>query len=74
MHFKKFDKYFLLGFGIKRIIIRSSVLVGVLFVAQSIPNFGPILSFIGGSTVSLSSFILPCIFYVLICRKEQYQK
>ena len=61
-------------FSLKRVFIRLSVLVSVLFVAQSIPHFGPILTFIGGSTVSMSSFILPCIFYVLICRKEQYKK
>jgi vesicular inhibitory amino acid transporter len=61
-------------FSIKRVIIRVSILLLVLFVAESIPNFGPILAFIGGSTVSLSSFILPCIFYVLLCRKDQYKK
>lgn len=42
--------------------------------AQSIPNFGPILSFIGGSTVSLLSFILPCIFYILLSRKDTYRQ
>lgn len=61
-------------FGIKRVLIRGSILALVLFVAQSVPNFGPILSFIGGSTVSLSSFILPCVFYVLLCRNPIYNK
>ena len=58
--------------SIKRIILRGSVLLAVLFVAQSIPNFGPILSFIGGSTISLSSFILPCVFYWLLCKQSKY--
>lgn len=61
-------------FGIKRVLIRVAILLAVLFVAQSIPNFGPILSFIGGSTVSLSSFILPCIFYFLLCRQAKYHR
>lgn len=61
-------------FGPKRVFYRSSVLLCVLFVAQSIPNFGPILSFIGGSTVSLTSFILPCLFYFLLCRNSAYSK
>lgn len=60
------------AFSLKRFLVRSGILLLVLFIAQSVPNFGPILSFIGGSTVSLSSFILPCIFYVLLCRKDKY--
>lgn len=61
-------------FSLKRFAVRTAVLVLVLFIAQSIPNFGPILSFIGGSAVALTSFILPCIFYVLLCRKSEYAK
>jgi vesicular inhibitory amino acid transporter len=61
-------------FSLKRVIVRGCVLAFVLFIAQSLPNFGPILSFIGGSTVSLSSFILPCIFYFLLCLKEEYNR
>ena len=59
-------------FGIKRVLIRGGVLLLVLFVAQSVPNFGPILSLIGGSTISLSSFILPCVFYYLLCKQTKY--
>jgi solute carrier family 32 (vesicular inhibitory amino acid transporter) len=62
------------GISLKRVIIRIATILAVLFVAQSIPNFGPILSFIGGSGVSLTSFILPCVFYILICRRSQYSK
>lgn len=61
-------------FGPKRFFYRGTVLIFVLFVAQSIPNFGPILSFIGGSTVSLTSFILPCLFYFMLCRNSNYSK
>jgi vesicular inhibitory amino acid transporter len=60
--------------SVKRIFIRCGVLLLVLFIAQSLPNFGPILAFIGGSTVSLTSFILPCVFYFLLCLKDKYSK
>lgn len=60
-------------FGIKRVLIRTSIILSVLFVAQSIPNFGPILSLVGGSTVSLLSFVLPCVFYIFLCRSGQYE-
>jgi amino acid permease len=33
------------------------------FTASSIPQFGKILSLIGGSTVTLMTFVLPPIFY-----------
>lgn len=36
----------------------------VLGVAEAVPKFGPILSLIGGSTVTMMAFILPCIFYL----------
>jgi vesicular inhibitory amino acid transporter len=61
-------------FSIKRFTIRSLVLLLVLFIAQSIPNFGPILSLIGGSTTALTSFILPCVFYVLLCNQPEYSR
>lgn len=61
-------------FSFKRFFIRTIVLILVLFIAQSIPNFGPILSFIGGSAIALTSFILPCVFYVLLCRKSEYAR
>lgn len=61
-------------FCLKRFLIRTLILILVLFIGQSIPNFGPILSFIGGSAVALTSFILPCIFYVLLCRKSDYSR
>jgi vesicular inhibitory amino acid transporter len=65
---------FFAEFGIKRVIIRTSTILGVLFIAQSVPNFGPILSFIGGSCVSLLSFVFPCLFYIMLCKQDKYEK
>jgi vesicular inhibitory amino acid transporter len=50
----------------QRALIRTAVVVFLAIMAETIPNFGPILSFIGGSTVSILGFILPVICYVVI--------
>ena len=45
-------------------LIRSLIGLLVIGIAELFPNFGPILSFIGASTVTMMSFILPAIFYL----------
>uniref|UniRef100_A0A0N4ZB95 Aa_trans domain-containing protein n=1 Tax=Parastrongyloides trichosuri TaxID=131310 RepID=A0A0N4ZB95_PARTI len=49
-------------FGWQRIVIRSFVMGLIVFTAETIPNFGPILNLIGGTCVTLTSAILPCFF------------
>ena len=44
--------------------IRSLIGLLVIGIAELFPNFGPILSFIGASTVTMMSFILPAIFFL----------
>jgi len=51
-------------FGIKRIMVRTSVVILCIVIAEAIPSFGAILSFVGGSTVTMMAFILPCFFYL----------
>lgn len=55
---------FFLEFGIKRVIIRSLIGLLAIGIAELFPSFGPILSFIGASTVTMMSFILPALFYL----------
>lgn len=50
----------------QRALLRSVVVLFLAFMAETIPNFGPILSFIGSSTVSILGFILPVVCYVWI--------
>ena len=52
------------GFGFKRILLRTSIFLFVLGIAEAVPKFGVILSLVGGSTVTMMTFILPCIFYL----------
>lgn len=42
------------------------MIFAVLFVAESIPNFGPILNLIGGSTTVLTSAAMPLIYNVYL--------
>ena len=55
-------------FGLPRIAVRGGVLLAVLLVAVTIPRFGAILSFVGGLTVNLCTFILPSVFYMRLKR------
>ncbi|OZC07172.1 hypothetical protein X798_05808 [Onchocerca flexuosa] len=49
-------------FGWHRVFIRTIVILTVLFVAETVPKFGPILNIIGGSTTALTSAILPLLY------------
>ncbi|VDN00620.1 unnamed protein product, partial [Onchocerca ochengi] len=49
-------------FGWHRVFIRTIVILTVLFVAETVPKFGPILNVIGGSTAALTSAILPLLY------------
>ena len=40
-------------------------MIVVLLIGQTLPSFGAILSLIGGSTVTIITFILPPILYML---------
>lgn len=54
-------------FNWKRCVVRVLVMCAVVFVAESIPQFGKILSLVGGSTVTLTSYIFPAYFYMKLC-------
>ncbi|KAH7713114.1 Protein Y32F6A.4, partial [Aphelenchoides avenae] len=43
------------NFGVKRVLVRSGVLLSVVFVGESLPTFGPVLDLVGGSTLTLTS-------------------
>ncbi|XP_052090183.1 uncharacterized protein LOC127726769 [Mytilus californianus] len=61
------------AFTWKRCIARSAIVMVVLFVAESVPHFGAILSLIGGSTTTLLSYILPCVFYLKLAKGSNNQ-
>jgi hypothetical protein len=66
-----FKHIYFLEFGIKRVWIRSGMMVAVIFVAESVPNFGPVLNLMGASTVTLTCIVFPCIFYLFLRVREE---
>lgn len=38
----------------------------VVFVAESLPSFGPLLVLVGSSTLTLTALIFPCLFYLYL--------
>ncbi|GMT07143.1 hypothetical protein PENTCL1PPCAC_29317, partial [Pristionchus entomophagus] len=55
----------------QRVLVRTGIMVCVVFVAESVPSFGPLLDLVGGSTLTLSSIVFPCIFFVFINARKK---
>uniref|UniRef100_A0A914H4Z1 Amino acid transporter transmembrane domain-containing protein n=1 Tax=Globodera rostochiensis TaxID=31243 RepID=A0A914H4Z1_GLORO len=58
-------------FGIQRVLVRAAVLGLAIFVAESVPTFGPLLDLSGGSTQSSMSLIFPPICYLFLNAAEK---
>ncbi|CAG2219084.1 SLC32A [Mytilus edulis] len=58
------------AFTWKRCIVRPLIVLVVLFIAESVPHFGSILSLVGGSTTTLLSYVFPCLFYMKLCKSS----
>ncbi|GFY40902.1 amino acid transporter AVT1E [Trichonephila inaurata madagascariensis] len=69
---QEFEEFFKVPskFGWKRVAIRSSMMLFIVFVAQSVPKFGKVLNLVGGSAVTLTASVFPCIFYYRLCSKR----
>lgn len=50
----------------QRVLVRSGILLSVVFVALTVPSFGPILNLMGGTFIALISAIMPCLFYLYL--------
>lgn len=57
-------------FGYQRVVIRAIVLGVVTIFALSVPSFGPLLNLIGGTTVAMTSGVLPCLFNMCLRAKS----
>ena len=55
-----------LDFNWKRCVFRSASVAALLFIAETVPSFGAILNLVGGSTVTLLTFVFPPLFYMKI--------
>lgn len=55
------------NFGWKRGLLRTGLVIGMVIVGETIPHFGKLLALVGGSTVTLLTFVLPPFFYMQLC-------
>ncbi|PSN34891.1 hypothetical protein C0J52_16728 [Blattella germanica] len=58
-------------FNWKRCLIRTGMMCIMIFIGESIPKFGKILSLVGGSSITLLTFVLPSLFYMRLCDQEK---
>ena len=66
-------------FNWKRVALRTFSTFVLLFIAETVPSFGSILNLVGGSTVTLLTFVFPPYFYMRIAdasleRKDWVQR
>ncbi|XP_014248176.1 amino acid transporter AVT1A-like isoform X2 [Cimex lectularius] len=50
-----------------RCLIRTCIVLLMVIIGESIPSFAMILALVGGSTVTLLTFVLPNYFYMKLC-------
>uniref|UniRef100_A0A915Q0H5 Amino acid transporter transmembrane domain-containing protein n=1 Tax=Setaria digitata TaxID=48799 RepID=A0A915Q0H5_9BILA len=50
----------------QRVLVRTGMMLTVVFVAESLPTFGPLLGLVGSSTLTLTSLVFPCLFYLYL--------
>ncbi|KAF2896920.1 hypothetical protein ILUMI_09256 [Ignelater luminosus] len=54
----------------KRCVLRTLMVFVMVFIGETIPRFGKILSLVGGSTITLLTFVLPPYFYMRLCQQK----
>ncbi|XP_054713383.1 uncharacterized protein LOC129222852 [Uloborus diversus] len=58
------------SFGWQRIVLRTVMMLVIIFIGQSMPHFGKLLNLIGGSTTAFTTSVFPCFFYLKLCSQE----
>ncbi|XP_072043117.1 uncharacterized protein [Amphiura filiformis] len=62
-----------IGFCWQRCVIRGSLLFGVVFIAETVPHFGVLIPFVGGTLLSLMSLLGPPVFYLRLYPKQAFK-
>lgn len=57
-------------FGWKRVLARTAINIIIIFTGESCPKFGHILGLVGGSAVTLNTFVFPSVFFLRFCQKH----
>uniref|UniRef100_A0AC35TUI4 Aa_trans domain-containing protein n=1 Tax=Rhabditophanes sp. KR3021 TaxID=114890 RepID=A0AC35TUI4_9BILA len=58
------------NFGLSRILVRSAIFAFCIFVAESIPSFGPLINLVGGCSMTFTSIILPVYIYASLKARD----
>ncbi|KAG7175976.1 Amino acid transporter AVT1A-like [Homarus americanus] len=53
--------------GIRRCLLRTGLMMAIVVTGLAVPEFSKILDLMGGSTITLLSFILPALCYMRLC-------
>ncbi|KAG0724217.1 Amino acid transporter AVT1D [Chionoecetes opilio] len=51
-------------FGVGRCVLRTVIVVTQILIGLAVPNFGTILNLIGGSLITICTFVLPPVMYM----------
>ncbi|KAI1290166.1 Proton-coupled amino acid transporter 4 [Halotydeus destructor] len=67
-----FEDYFGLphSFNWKRTGFRTLMTLFSMLIGLSVPRFGKVLNFIGASAATANTFLLPPVFYIMLCRQQ----
>nr|XP_039263903.1 amino acid transporter AVT1E-like isoform X2 [Styela clava] len=57
-------------FCLKRVLLRTTLALTVMFVALTVPHFDVILSLLGGTTIVLVNFVFPPMFYIMLSKQR----
>lgn len=60
-------------FCLLRCVVRTGMVLLMVVVGETIPQFSKILALVGGSTITLLTFVLPNFFYMRLCDQESTQ-
>ncbi|KAK9499356.1 hypothetical protein O3M35_002404 [Rhynocoris fuscipes] len=69
----KFKMSVYMGFSefcVSRCVIRTFMVLLMVLIGECVPHFDKLLALVGGSTVSLLTFVLPNLFYMKLCDQE----
>jgi vesicular inhibitory amino acid transporter len=61
------------AFGPTRMVTRFAMMFFIVLSCLTIPDFDPILNFIGGTSVALTSAIMPCMFNLYLHANNDYE-
>ena len=73
VRYKNIDKYYFADFNHKRCLIRSSLVVLSILIAETVPRFDMIMQLIGGTLTGPLIFLFPPLIYLRLIRMSRCQ-